>query len=57
MNVMPIISVAIFVLLAGGATLLYRWLRRDSEDCDGVYGINESGESRPSDQGDIVGKV
>lgn len=57
MNMMPVISVAVFLVLAGGALIAYRWFRRDAEDSDGVFGINECGESGTSERGDMVGKV
>lgn len=57
MNVMPIVSVVLFLVLAGAAFAVHRWLRREAEDSDGVYGINERGETRPSEDGDIVGEA
>ncbi len=57
MNLMPVISVVVFLILLGASIAVYRHLRREVNEADGVHGINEQGKPGFSDEKNIIGKI
>lgn len=57
MTLVRIVSIALFLLLAGGSIAVYRHLRRTVKAANGVGSINEDGLDGSNDDGICVGSV